>query len=284
MIRKGRFLSNADDSNDTVWALAGALLAKNLGVTINDDVTILGQGKDGSIAAAVVKIKGIYSSGIDDFDRSSIQIPLKQFQEIFYMQDAVHSIVIVCPSLSETPLVKKRLQLELENRKGPNPLTILDWDELMPGLRQGIQLDMVNGFVFYLLLILVVAFSILNTFLMTILERTREFGVLMAIGTQPGRLTRLLMLESGLITFFGILLGIVLGGAITAFFQEKGIYFADAAELFKKFGISGRIYPRLSILSIFVGPATVFFITIISALYPSLKVRGLKPVQALVYH
>jgi putative ABC transport system permease protein len=283
MIRQGDYLNERDSSGDTVWALVGSLLAKNLRVTLGDEVTLLGQGRDGSIAAAIVKIKGIYGSGIDDFDRSSIQIPLKNFQDIFFMQDAVHSIVITCPSLQDVSEVKNILNREINRNSGQHLLAVLDWDDLMPGLRQGIQLDLINGFVFYMLLILVVAFSILNTFLMAIFERTKEFGVMMAIGTKPNRLTRLLLLESAFITFFGIFFGIVLGISVTFFFQEKGIYFPDAAELLKKFGISGRIYPRLSLLSIFTGPVAVFIITLISALYPALKVRGLKPVEALTY-
>ena len=66
----------------------------------------------------------------------------------------------------------------------------------MPGLRQSIEMDLISGLIFYLLLLLVVAFSILNTFLMAIFERTREFGVMMAIGTTPGRLTKVLLIES----------------------------------------------------------------------------------------
>ncbi len=283
MMREGRYLNEMDSEGDVVWALAGRLLAENLRVKTGDELTLLGQGKDGSIAAASVKIKGIYGSGIDDFDRSSIQIPMKNFQEIFFMEDAVHAIVITCPSLKGVRKTKEAVQTEIRMAGLKYPLTVLDWDELMPGVRQGIQLDLINGFVFYLLLILVVAFSILNTFLMAIFERTKEFGVMMAMGTKPNRLTGLLLLESAFITFFGIILGIILGICITFFFQEKGIYFPDAAELLKKFGISGRIYPRLSLLSIFTGPIAVFIITLISALYPALKVRGLKPVQALVY-
>ena len=139
----------------------------------------------------------------------------------------------------------------------------------------------IGGIIFYLLLILVVAFSILNTFLMAIFERTKEFGVMMAIGTAPNRLTRLLLLESASITVLGMITGIMAGILITFYFQTHGIYFSGMAELLSQFGISGKIYPRLSLLSIVTGPAAVFIITIFSALYPALKVKGFKPVEAL---
>ena len=78
LIRQGNYLS----SNDTNQALVGRLLAKNLNAGLGDELVILGQGRDGSIAATVVKIKGIFSSGQDEFDRSSIHIPLGYFQDI----------------------------------------------------------------------------------------------------------------------------------------------------------------------------------------------------------
>jgi len=106
----------------------------------------------------------------------------------------------------------------------------------------------------------------------------------MAIGTTPARLTRLQLVETAAITILGIIIGMIMGILVTFYFQVHGIYFAGAAELLGQFGISGRIYPRLSILSILTGPTMVFIITIISALYPALKVRQFKPVEALAHN
>jgi ABC-type lipoprotein release transport system permease subunit len=142
-------------------------------------------------------------------------------------------------------------------------------------------MDLVSGMIFYFLLILVVAFSILNTFLMAIFERTREFGVLMAIGTTPGRLTKILLLESMTMAISGIVAGIMLGGAVTLYFQSHGIDISGASDLLSQFGISGRIYPRLSVLSALSGPAAVLMITFGAALYPALKVQRLQPVEAM---
>ena len=150
----------------------------------------------------------------------------------------------------------------------------------MPGLRQSIEMDLISGIIFYFLL-LVVAFSILNTFLMAIFERTREFGVMMAIGTTPGRLTRVLLIESMSLTAIGILAGIALGCVITVYFQIHGIDFTGASELLSQFGITGRMYPKLSLLSALSGPAAVLIITFFAALYPALKVRRMRPVEAM---
>ncbi len=279
LIRKGNYLSETDTNH----ALVGILLAKNLKVEPGDELTVLGQGRDGSIAATVLTVKGIYSSGIDEFDRSSIYMPIKQFQEAFSMDRSVHKVVVIGKSLKAIPAIKKAVALNIKESKTRYPLVVLDWKELMPGLLQGIQMDLVSGLIFYLILILIVAFSILNTFLMAIFERTREFGVLMAIGTTPGRLTRLLLIESLTMTLIGIISGILLGCVITLFFQSHGIEITGASDILSQYGISGRIYPKLSLLSAVTGPATVLLITIIAAMYPAMKVRKLRPVEAMTY-
>jgi putative ABC transport system permease protein len=244
-------------------------------------LTVIDQGRDGSIAATVLKIKGIFNSGIDDFDRAAVQIPLKTFQEVYAMNGAIHEVVMMANSLSDVDAIKKTLQTELAALTTENDLAILDWNELMPGLRQSIEMDLISGLIFYLLLLLVVAFSILNTFLMAIFERTREFGVLMAIGTSPGRLTKVLLIESMTMTGIGIAGGIIIGCLLTLYFQVHGVDLSGASELLSQFGITGRIYPRLSWISAISGPLAVLFITFLAALYPALKVQRMKPVEAM---
>ncbi len=277
LIRQGEFLSGAD----TDQALVGKLLARNLRVSIGDELSLVGQGRDGSIAATVVKVKGIFSSGIDELDRASIHIPLKTFQEIYSMQDAVHEVVIIADSLQDLDKIKHTIKSDLTSLNLKKPLIVLDWNELMPGLRQSIEMDLISGLIFYLLLLLVVAFSILNTFLMAIFERTREFGVMMAIGTTPGRLTKILLIESMAMTFVGVVVGILTGSLITIYFQSHGIDFSGASELLSQFGITGRMYPKLSLLSAVSGPLAVLVITFFTALYPALKVRRMHPVEAM---
>ena len=197
------------------------------------------------------------------------------------MQGAVHEVVVIADSLGNIEAIKTNLEKGLSSLNLTKPLMVLDWDELMPGLRQSIEMDLVSGLIFYLLLVLVVAFSILNTFLMTIFERTREFGVLMAIGTTPARLTKVLLIESMTMTFIGIVTGIIVGSLITLYFQAHGIDFSGASELLSQFGITGRMYPKLSWLSAVSGPLAVLMITFGAALYPALKVRRLQPVEAM---
>ncbi len=277
VIRQGSYLSEGD----TNQALLGELLAKNLQVGLGDELVVIGQGRDGSVAATVVEVKGTYNSGQDEFDRSSIHIPLKHFQDVYAMRGGVHEVVALGKSLGAIPAIRKTVEDTIENDDPKNLLVVLDWIDLMPGLIEGIKLDLISGLILYCILILVVAFSILNTFLMAVFERTKEFGVMMAIGTTPGRLTKLLLLESITMTVIGIVVGIIAGCLITWYFQVHGIAISGMSEVLRQFGIPERMYPQLSFLSVTIGPTLVLFITSLTALYPALRVRRLRPVEAL---
>jgi len=277
LIREGHYFTEGD----TNAALVGGLLAKNLRVGVGDEVVLLGQGRDGSIAATVVRVKGIFRYGQDEFDRNFIYLPLPYFQEVYSMRGAVHEVVALCVSLEAVPRVKRAVAAGLKTIDEENKLVVLDWMELMPGLIQSIKMDLISGFIFYIILIVVVAFSILNTFLMVIFERTREFGVFMALGTTPGRLTRLLLFESTTLTLLGTALGILAGSLVTWYFQVHGIVISGTSEMLRQYGLPERMYPQLSPLSIAVGAGLVLIITLVTALYPALKVRRLRPVEAM---
>jgi putative ABC transport system permease protein len=279
LIREGEYFSGEDQNK----ALIGKLLAQRLRAGVGDELTLLGQGRDGSIAATVVTIKGIFSSGIDAFDRSALQIPLRDFQAVYQMLGAVHEVVVVGKSLGQISAIKQQIKTDIKEIGKGETLVVLDWMELMPGLLQGIEMDLVSGIIMYIILILVVAFSILNTFLMSIFERTREFGVLMAIGTSPGRLIKLVFIESMSLTAVGVFLGIILGSLITLCFQHYGIDLSDAGELMKQYGLPQRIHPKLSLVSATAGPIIVFLVTIVASIIPAFKILKLRPVQAMTH-
>lgn len=272
-IRQGRYLS-ADAPNTVI---VGQYLARRLNIGIGRELTLLGNTKDGSIAATVVTVRGIFQSGIDAFDRSTLQMPLADFDRLFAMGGAVHAIVATTDRLKHIGPIKTALRAE----PALNNLAVLDWADLTPGLKQSIQLDLVSGIIMYIILIIVVAFSILNTFLMAVFERTREFGVMMAIGTPPGRLVRIMLMESLAMTGVGLIGGMVLGYLVTAYFSSAGIPMGGAADLLAQYGISGRLYPRLSALSLLTGPLIIGVVTFLTALFPALRIPRLKPVEAM---
>jgi ABC-type lipoprotein release transport system permease subunit len=272
-IRAGRYLEPGDGQR----AVIGALLADRLRVAPGDELTLLGQGYNDSVAATVVKIVGVFRSGIDDYDRTALQLPLAAFDEVFAMGGRVHRVVAAVDRLAAVPGLKAVLAAD-DKLAG---LAVLDWSELLPGIKQSIQLDLVSGFITYSVLLVVVAFSILNTFLMAIFERTREFGVLMAIGTPPRRLVRLVLLESAIMSWLGVLAGTVAGAAFVLYFGRTGISMGGAADLLRQYGMEGRIHPWLNGISLTVGPALVLGISVVTALLPAWRISRLRPVDAL---
>ncbi len=197
------------------------------------------------------------------------------------MYGAVHEVVAIGKTLDDVAEMKESVAAGIERVGKGDELVVLDWMELMPGLIEVIKMDLVSGFIFYIILIVVVAFSILNTFLMAIFERKKEFGVLSAIGATPGRLTKLLLLESASMTLVGIFFGIVGGSIVTWYFQRHGIVLPGASDWLRQYGLPERMFPRLSLLSVSIGSGIVLIITLLTALYPALAVRRLKPVKAL---
>jgi ABC-type lipoprotein release transport system permease subunit len=272
-IRKGRYLHTGAAGE----AVIGTLAAEHLGLKIGDECTLLGQGRDGSVAATVVYVVGIYETGIDEFDRSSMQMTLSDFNSVFTMENGAHRVVLTLHNLSDAFLIADKLKEMPET----GDLAVLTWDELTPGLKQSIELDLIGGVIMYVILVIVVAFSILNTFFMAIFERTREFGVLMSVGTKPLRLVKIMLIESMAMTTVGLLIGIALGMAVTLFFTKYGIGMGESSELLTQYGIADRLYPKLSAASIVIGPTIITIVTFITALIPAMKIPRMRPVEAL---
>ena len=160
-------------------------------------------------------------------------------------------------------------------------MVVLDWDDLQPGLKQAIQADMFSAFVMYAVLIVLVAFSVLNTQLMSVLERTREFGVMLALGMRPAQLARLVGMETLLMSGLGLVLGVLLGALLTWYLSVVGFAYPGMEELGAKFNMPGRMYPEVSLLSLFWGPAVVMLGALLAAMYPALRLFRLVPVAAM---
>lgn len=272
-IQQGRF-PNANDAQEIV---VGTALAQNLKVAVGDELTLLGSGRDGSIAAAILPIVGIFSSGQPEVDRNLIEMPLAAFQDIFSMENTAHALVGKVKNLDDLATVLTQIQTTLNTPS----LIALDWNTLMPGLWQLIQGDMTNGWVMYGCLILIVTFSILNTFLMAVLERTHEFGVMLAIGAKPQFIGLLVILESLLLTLLGLTLGLSAGIAVTIYYSIHGFTYPGMEELGLQYGLTNAVIPEISLFSLGFGPAMVLLFTMIAALYPILRLRTLKPVEAM---
>lgn len=274
LIREGRYL-RGDDTQEIV---VGSVLAQNLKLGLGDELTFLGSARDGSFAAAVATVVGIIDSGIEELDRGVAQVPLGWFQQVFAMGDQGHSVVMRVPSLDAVPAAVAVMETLLP---AGQQLQVLDWDALQPGLRQAIASDMTSAWFMYGVLIILVAFSVLNTQLMSVLERTREFGVMLALGMGPGRLARLVGMETLLMSCLGLLLGILLGALLTLYLSYAGFAYPGMEEMASRFNMSERMYPQVSLLSLTWGPLTVFLGAMLAAVYPALRLFRLEPVAAM---
>ncbi|MDH3274183.1 MAG: ABC transporter permease [Gammaproteobacteria bacterium] len=274
LVSQGRYLGEQDAAEIVI----GAALARNLRVALGDELTLIGSGRDGSFAAAVVNVVGVFESGLADFDRNITEIPLGFFQDVFYMDGSGHHVVINLPLIDDVPIVQQQVEALLP---AGHDLVVHDWDALQPGLQQAIKADISSAFFMYGILVILVAFSVLNTQLMSVLERTHEFGIVMSLGLTPGRLGRLVLLETAILGLLGMLFGALLGALVTYWFSVNGFTYPGMEEMTAKFHLPSRFYPQISVPSLLIGPAVVFMFTILAAVYPALRLRKLNPVEAM---
>lgn len=274
LVKQGRFLEDPAAAEIVI----GSVMARNMKVAVGDEITLLGSGRDGSFAAGVVTVAGIFDSGMADMDRSLAEIPLGYFQETFFMQGHGHNIVVSLAGLDRVPAAMTALGPIVAAQEG---LALLDWDALNPGLKQAIQADMSSAWLMYGVLIVLVAFSVLNTQLMSVMERTREFGVISALGVRPRKLASLVMLETALMALIGLSIGVFLGWLLTLYFHTAGFSYPGMEEAAARFNLPGKMYPSVTPLSILLGPLVVFLFCLLAAVYPALRLFRLRPVEAM---
>ncbi len=274
LIKEGQFLQQ--DSYDEI--VIGSILARNLKITIGDELTFIGSGLDNSFAAGVVRVVGIFESGIADLDRSMAEVSLAYFDDSFAMRGKGHSIAIRANNIEAVTNLQIRIEALVDNQ---NHLAVRHWEELQPGLKQAIQADMTSAWFMYIVLIILVAFSVLNTQLMSVLERTREFGTMMALGLKPSNLSRLVVVETSLMAGLGLLLGIAVGFVITWYLSIVGFYYPGMEEMAVKFNLPDRMYPEVSLISLTLGPGIVAFGSLVASIYPATRLYRLLPIEAM---
>jgi len=273
LVVEGRYLSDPNASEIVI----GAAMGRNLKVSAGDEITLLGSGRDGSFAAGVVTVVGFFETGSADMDRSFAEIPLDYFQDTFAMRGAGNSVAVALNSLDDVPNAMKAARAVAQ----PRGLAVLDWEALHPGLKQAIQADLSSAWFMYSVLIVLVAFSVLNTQLMSVMERTREFGVMSALGIKPRRLASLVMLETSLMAVIGLAIGVALGWAVSAYFSVHGFSYPGMEEMAQRFNLPGAMYPSVTFGTMMLGPSVVFLFCLLAAIYPALRLFRLRPVEAM---
>ncbi len=275
-LNAGRFFQG-DSSNEIV---IGHTLLANLKVEIGDTVVVLAQGYDGSLGNLLFRIAGTLKTGSREFDAGAVFMGLSTAQDLLAMYGRVNMIAISLDDLDDIPGVQNNLNRALQNSQ----LTALKWNEIMPDFEQTIQLDNIGGILFLGILVVVVAFGIMNTVLMSVTERFREFGVTLSIGMPQRKLVLQVFLETLFIALIGIVIGNILAAGINYYIVQNPIVFGgEFAELYAEYGFLPRLESSLKGHIFRNSSLATFIISILAGLYPLLKVYRLEPLKGIRY-
>jgi putative ABC transport system permease protein len=275
-IKEGKFIQS--DSSDNI--VIGITLLENLKAKIGDTVVVLAQGYDGSLGNLKFKIAGAIRMGSKEFDAMAVFMGLKTAQSLLGMYNRINVIAISAKGLSDAPYVKAAVSQKIT---APD-LRVLLWREVIPELTQLVEFDNVSGIFFLGILIVIVAFGILNTILMSITERFREFGVELAIGMPQLNLVKLVYLETLLITIFGLILGNVIGFGINYYLVQHPIIFGgELTKVYEEYGFLPRLESTLNFIIFLHVSFAVVIISFLSSLYPAYKVYKLEPLKGIRY-
>jgi ABC-type lipoprotein release transport system permease subunit len=261
-------------------ALIGSAMARNLGAQIGDELIVLGSGKQGAVAAAIFVIAGIVETGQVELDRSLVLAPFAELADALYLEDEAHMLVLMVDDLSELTATASSVAELL-----PEALTVQTWQQLMPMIEQSIELDRAGAVLFYSLLLILVAFAVVNTFVMVLFERTREFGLFMALGMRPGQVIAQVQFEALLLSLLGVALGLLFAYPLITYLTGVGIPLdqmgGEEAIRQMQMGSMERIFPKISWSSVTTAPLVMIIGTQLAALVSTVRVRGIHPVTAL---
>ncbi|WP_066340769.1 ABC transporter permease [Azohydromonas lata] len=269
----GRAFTGAADTG----MLIGEGMAEALAVRAGDELVLVGQAYDGSVASARVPVRGVFRTKIDDLDGYVAVMPMAAMREFLAAPDAVTAVAL---RLRDQGALGSAVE-SLSARVGGGH-EVVGWPELLPMVAVSIRFHEVMGFVVLTIFFVMVAAAVANPVLMAVLERTREFGIMLALGTGQSVLFRLVVAEAALLGLAGLLLGNAVGLGATAAFGRTGIDLgAFEAGLRAMPGLADVIYPVVRAeRSLFIS-VLVFVIALAMALYPAFRAATLEPVAAI---
>ncbi len=269
----GRYLQ-ADATNEVVLG-DDALTAFE--ASVGDEIVLITQAADGSIGADRFQVVGSFNTGIEVMDRNLAYIPLAGAQELFSLWGRVTAWAIKLEDRNQVDATTASLKQQLEGE-----YEVLSWQEMMPSMLQMLEFHEAVAYVVLFVVFMVVTAGIANTILMSVMERTREFGVMMALGTQRNQILTLVLSESVLIGVVGIVLGSLAGGSINAYFADTGMDLGRYSQAMETMpGLSGMVYPVTDMNHVWLVNTVVLIVAILPALYPAWRASRLQPVAAI---
>ena len=255
--------------------LIGKKLADDLGISENSKIVLSFQDFEGNIIYGAFRVSGIFETESSVFDKMNVFLEENDLFSLLNVEPVYHEVAIRLNSVQNVDSVHANLSNELSD------LSVKSWKELAPELKLMDEMIGLELNIFLAIILFALLFGITNTMLMSVMERVREFGVLMAIGMKRRRVFAMIIIETILLSLVGGVIGIILASISIALVGDVGINLSAFTEGFTAYSISPVLYPILPI-SFYISISLMILITaIFSAFYPAIKAIKLKPAQAI---
>lgn len=255
--------------------LIGEKLAKRLQLKIGSKINVQMVDLNGDLSSKGFRVCGIYKTTNTTYDETHLFVHYNNLQsQLGAANNVAHEIAIVVENGDKAAIIKPAIQ------KVATGLDVQTWKELSPEM--SLLTDSMDQYmyIFILIILLALCFGIINTMLMAVLERTKEIGMLMAVGMNKRRIFMMIILESVMLTLTGGVLGIIIGSGVTKVFETKPIDVSVFTDGLEKYGFASKIYTSLQLDTIAIITILVIVTGILSAVYPARKALKLNPAEA----
>jgi ABC-type lipoprotein release transport system permease subunit len=279
---EGRYL----ETGDAGAAYLAAGLAESLELHLGSRLVVTAQDASGEIAGQLLRVVGIFRTGIPEVDHSLVLIPLTAAGKWLGSGEDVTTLAVLLHSSERVPAVARVLRSRLSDRIENGSLTVMGWREAMPELDAAVRVDDFGNYLFQGILFAIIALGIVNTVLMSVLHRYREFGVLQALGLTPGQTGGLVLIEGLTLTAVSGVVGIALGLFITWFFWRDGL---DITGMWNEdWSFSGVvmdpvIVPAFRLARVLQSMAFILVIGSLASLYPAIRATRIDVTQAMKF-
>lgn len=274
---KSKLIKGSYFENNEATVLLAEGLAKRLEVRVNDTIVLFGQGFHGVMAAGKYKIKGIIHLASPEMNAAFVYLPLTATQSFLSAENRLTSVSLGIDNPENTTAIAQNIKAIIGQQ-----YEVMPWQELIPDVANHIKADGFSFYIFSGILYLIIGFGLFGTVLMMTAERKYEFGMLIAIGMKKSKLQLILFGETVLITFFGVLLGILLSLPLVLYLKEKPIRFGgELAKAYEQFGFEA-LFPTNVDQNIFITQSLIVLVmAVLIGVYPLWHIHGLDPVNAM---
>ncbi len=276
---EGRYL----EPGDHLQAFVGVELATRLRLRLGDRLVLTASGPDGTISDQLVRVVGTFRTAIPEVDQGLIHIPLPTAQAWLGV-DGVTTIAVLLDRSWDTDRWVARLRHALASRA--DRVVVLSWRAASPELDAAVRMDDYGDYVFHGILFVIIALAIVNTVLMSVLYRTREFGVIRALGLRRRDTAMLVMIEGLILTGISGLVGLLLGLAVTWGFFHDGL---DLTALMgDQMTAAGAVIdpvfvPQFRVIQLVQSAVSVIIIGIVASLYPAWRATRIDMAEAMKF-